>query len=237
MSCFRHCLKRAAFVSIHDVMPATLPKVWAILRFLEARAVFPATLLVVPGCQWSKNDINQLRSIQASGYELAGHGWQHRAKRIASVWHRLHGMVISRNEAEHLSLSPREIADLIAECYSWFHQSGLAAPALYVPPAWAMGRIRKKELKALPFRFYETQTGVYDAACDRMVYLPVSGYMADSRFRVKALKTTNLINQYVFPKPLRIAIHPDDLNLSLHQDLKVHLAHIQSFLSYTQIGH
>jgi hypothetical protein len=230
------CLKHAALVSIHDVMPETLPKVWAIIRFLETRAVFPVTLLVVPGCQWSKNDINQLESLQADGYELAGHGWHHRVKSIASARHRLHGMLISRNEAEHLSLSTRDIADLIAECYSWFHQSGLAAPALYVPPAWAMGRIRKKELKALPFRFYETQTGIYDAARGRMVYLPVTGYMADTHLRVKALKISSLINRYFFPGPSRIAIHPDDLNLNLSQDLKVHLARVQNFLSYPQIA-
>ena len=231
-----HFRKRAALVSIHDVMPETLPQVLAILRFLEARAVFPVTLLVVPGCQWSKNDINQLKSLQASGYELAGHGWQHRAKRIASAWHRLHGMLISRNEAEHLSLSKDEIIHIITDSYSWFIQNGLAAPILYVPPAWAMGRIRKKKLKTLPFRLYEIQAGVYDAAADRMLYLPVTGYMADTRFRVKAIRTTNLINQYFFRGPLRIAIHPQDLNLGLVRDLKNHLARFQIFLSYTRLA-
>jgi len=226
----------AALVSIHDVMPETLPKVWAILRFLEALAVFPVTLLVVPGCQWSKHDIDQLRSLQAAGYELAGHGWRHRAKRIAAAWHRLHAGLISRNEAEQLSLSKEEIIHMITACYSWFSQSGLEPPVLYVPPAWAMGRLRKKELKFLPFRFHEMQTGVYDAACGRMVYLPVTGYMADTRFRVKALKITNLINQYVFPGPLRIAIHPQDLNLGLAGDLKTHLGKFQTFLSYTQLA-
>ncbi|MDZ7831448.1 MAG: polysaccharide deacetylase family protein [Desulfobacterales bacterium] len=231
-----HFRKRAALVSIHDVMPKNLPQVLAILRFLEARAVFPVTLLVVPGCQWSKNDINQLKSLQASGYELAGHGWQHRAKRIASAWHRLHGMVISRNEAEHLSLSEDEIIHIITDSYSWFRQNSLAAPILYVPPAWAMGRIGKKKLKTLPFRLYETQAGVYNAAADRMLYLPVTGYMADTRFRVKAIRTTNLINQYVFRGPLRIAIHPQDLNLGLVRDLKNHLARFQIFLSYTPLS-
>ncbi len=231
-----HFRKRAALVSIHDVMPDTLPQVLAILRFLEARAVFPATLLVVPGCQWSKNDINQLKSLQDAGYELAGHGFQHRAKRISSAWHRLHGMLISRNEAEHLSLSEDEIIHIITDSYSWFRQNSLAAPILYVPPAWAMGRIGKRKLKTLPFRLYETQAGVYDAAADRMLYLPVTGYMADTRFRVKAIRTTNLINQYVFRGPLRIAIHPQDLSLRLVRDLKNHLARFQIFLSYTPLS-
>lgn len=226
----------AALVSIHDVMPDTMADVLAVIRFLEARAVFPVTLLVVPGCQWSKHDIDQLKALQASGYELAGHGWQHRAKRIAAAWHRLHARLISRNEAEHLSLSKEEIIHMVTACYSWFSQSGLAAPALYVPPAWAMGRLRKKELKALPFRLHEMQTGVYDAARGRMVYLPVTGYMADTGFRIKALKITNLINQYVFPGPLRIAIHPQDLILGLVGDLKTHLARFQTFLSYTQLA-
>ncbi len=206
-----------------------------IIRFLEKRAVFPVTLLVVPGRPWLAKHISELKSLQDSGYEMAGHGWQHAAKTVSSKWHRLHSVLISRNEAEHLSLFPLEIADIIAACHGWFETVGLDAPSLYVPPAWALGSVPKKTLKTLPFRLYETQTGVFDAFSGVFYRMPVTGYMADTPFRTKALKITNLLNRLPFFAPLRLAIHPDDLYLGLYRDLKAHLDKYRFFLSYSDI--
>jgi len=228
--------KKPAVVSIHDVMPETLGRVTEIIRLLERLTVFPATLLVVPGREWSKSDIHNLKSFQEAGYELAGHGWQHRTLKKASNWHRLHGLLISRNDAEHLSLSTQAIAWRIRDCYRWFNAVGLAAPMLYVPPAWAMGRMPKKVLNTLPFRLYETQWGVYDATVGISVRMPVAGYMADTRLREKVLKITNLISHWLFFTPLRIAIHPKDLYLPMARDLMLHLAQTHSFLSYSDIS-
>ncbi len=228
--------KKTAVVSIHDVMPETLGRVTEIIRVLERLTVFPVTLLIVPGREWSKSDINNLKSFQAAGYELAGHGLQHRTLKKTSNWHRLHGLLISRNDAEHLSLSTQAIAGCIHDCYRWFNAVGLAAPLLYVPPAWAMGRMPKKALNTLPFRLYETQWGVYDSNAGISVRMPVAGYMADTRLRAKALKITNLINRWLFFTPLRIAIHPKDLSLPMARDLKLHLAQTHSFLSYSDIS-
>lgn len=237
MKRYPHCRKGAAIVSIHDVMPETMPQVIEIIRFLEKNAVPPVTLLVVPGRPWSEKDIKELKSLQDSGYELAGHGWRHLAKTVSSRWHRIHGLLLSRNEAEHLSLSPREIFDTIAACYCWFEAVGLRSPILYVPPAWALGRVRKRTLKTLPFRFYETQSGVYDSHTGATHRMPVTGYMADTPLRTKVLKITNLINRLsVFLAPLRIAVHPDDLHLDLSRDLRVHLHTRQTYLSYNDLN-
>lgn len=224
-----------ALVSVHDVMPETLPQVKAIIGLLERLAVFPATLLVVPGRRWSRADIAYLKSLQADGFELAGHGWQHRAERMTSTWHRLHGLLISRNEAEHLSLSAIEIAARIHACSDWFQEAGFSHPVLYVPPAWAWGRLPQNALKVLPFRLYETQWGIFDAFAGDYMRLPVTGYMADTRFREKALKAGNCFSRRFLPGPLRIAIHPGDMGLRLAGDLKRHLLGALRYLSYREL--
>lgn len=45
---------------------------------------------------------------------------------------------------------------------------------------------------------YETQTGIYDADAGVFHALPITGYMADKRFRTQALKITNLISRLPF---------------------------------------
>ncbi|MFW5908534.1 MAG: polysaccharide deacetylase family protein [Desulfosalsimonas sp.] len=228
--------KNTAVVSVHDVMPETFVRVKQIIRMLEKMTVFPVALLVVPGRQWSKTDINYLKSLQAAGYELAGHGWQHRSLKKTYNWHRLHGMLISRNEAEHLSLSTKAIAERIHACFRWFDAAGLAAPTLYVPPAWAMGKMPKKLLSTMPFRLYETQWGIYNAFAGISFRMPLAGYMADTCLRAKTLKINNLINRCLFFAPLRIAIHPNDLCLPMARDLKLHLAKVHRFLSYSDLS-
>jgi hypothetical protein len=217
-------------------MPQTLPKAIKILGFLEENKVFPVTMLVVPGMSWPAADIRILKSLQDSGYELAGHGWKHQAEMIHCKRHRIHAKLISRSEAEHLSLSPEKIASIINDCYHWFESAGLNSPSLYVPPAWAMGNLSKKTLKALPFRFYETQTGIYDSDAGVFYPLPVAGYMADNRFRTQVLKVTNLICRLPFFNLFRIAIHPYDMDLPLENHLKKHLRTCRGFSNTCHLG-
>ncbi|MFO8048144.1 MAG: polysaccharide deacetylase family protein [Desulfosudaceae bacterium] len=225
---------RTALVSIHDVMPHNLSRVEQILFFLRQRSVSRLTLLVVPGRNWCRNDLNRLRSWQSSGIELAGHGWCHLVRRMTTTGHRLHGKFISRNEAEHLSLSAAAVFDLIYNCYHWFETSGLRAPLLYVPPAWAMGKGPRQNGRKLPFGLYETQAGVHDARSGRFHLMPVTGYMADTPARVLSLRMINRVNLVLPGGPVRVAIHPDDLDLPLRPDLERHLAGFERFFDYRQ---
>jgi len=208
-------------VSIHDVMPETLPEVREILAYLSDRGIDRTTLLVVPGKAWSDDALQTLRDWQQAGHELAGHGWHHRVERRETLYHKVHGLVISRFVAEHLSLSANEIADLISRCHRWFGENGLQAPSLYVPPAWAMGRISRKALRRLPFDAYETLRGVYRAREDRFVPSPVVGFEADTFFRQQALRTTNGIARRIASHrgACRLALHPHDLHLRLRKDI------------------
>lgn len=227
--------RQAALVSIHDVMPETLTQTAAIVRFLERLGVHRLTMLVVPAKQWSSADLAKLHQWQACGIELAGHGWQHRAARMATAWHRLHGLLVSRNEAEHLSLDQDAAACIVSSCYRWFAENGLASPTFYVPPAWAMGRLSRSCLAMLPFAFYETHAGVWDTRTRRFVSMPVVGYMADTAVRTAALRAWNAVNLALPGAAVRIAVHPQDLNLPLKTDLERHLARFRRFETCSEL--
>ena len=227
-----------ALVSVHDVMPETLPQVERILALLDAEGIAPVTLLVVPGAGWISEGIERLRGYQARGCELAGHGWVHRVERVTGFAHRVHSHVISRNVAEHLALDRIGIQNLIARCHAWFVDRGLGAPALYCPPAWAMGPIPRTTLASLPFTRYELFSGVLSAQTGRMHPVPLTGYEADTTLRTLAIRIWNRLNRRRANRRgwIRIGIHPHDLDLRLAEDLRRDLRRFRSHAGYSEVG-
>lgn len=220
--CMSHPVPLSALVSVHDVMPSTIGDVLTTIAFLESRGIAPIVLFVVPGKAWNAKQIGKLKQLQKKGYLLAGHGWAHHVERIVGFRHVLHAGLFSRNVAEHLALDSHGIVALITRCYDWFGEMGLDPPALYVPPAWAMGSISKSQLWTLPFRYFEYFGGLYDGKRDRFYRLPMVGYEADRVWRVASLRLWNVVNLALSRRTglLRIAIHPHDLHLMLSNELK-----------------
>ena len=213
--------KIPALVSIHDVMPSTLARVDRIIDTLAHHNIHTATLLIVPGKPWQASQIDQLRRYSRQGFELAGHGWHHEVDTFGGFGHRLHGLFMSKKVAEHLALDTLGITDLMMRCHAWFGEHDLPAPDLYVPPAWAMGRIANSQLKQLPFRYYEFFSGIYDSEADRFETLPLVGYEADARWRAPFVALWNRLNfnRAKHNRLLRFSIHPDDFELYLRQNL------------------
>ena len=183
----------------------------------------PATLLVSPGSDWNVPSLSDLRELQDRGHELAAHGWQHTFTDFGGIYHRLHSLVLSRNAAEHLALSRQQTVALMRSSYAWFDSHELRPPGLYVPPAWAMGNVTRSDLHALPYRFYETLSGIYDSETQVFHRLPLAGYEADNVVRGLCLKFFNFINRGIAFRTglaLRVAIHPHDLHFRLAQDLE-----------------
>jgi uncharacterized protein len=228
-----HRRKKPVIVSVHDVMPSNLSDILEIIITLRSLGVHFITLLIVPGKDWRLADIVLLRKLRDyDGIELAGHGWRHEVDYFSTLRHRAHGLLISRKEAEHMALEQDQIAGLIHRSYSWFFEAGLKPPDLYVPPAWAMGRISRKQLLRLPYRYYETLFGIYDSYHGKFHPMAVCGYMADSVVRLWLLRWVNALNRKFFFLPLRIAIHPNDLRLRLAGELKAHLKRTVCFSGY-----
>lgn len=213
-----------ALVSIHDLMPETFGRVKKMLAEIPRNARRHLVVLVVPGRDWKPGQIDQLREWQDNGLLLAAHGWDHQVKRIEGWYHHLHSRFVSRNVAEHLSLSQQEISILLQRSFDWFRRHNLAAPDLYVPPAWAMGRVNKHILRDSPFRYFETTWGLYDCDNDQFKWLPLLGFEADTAFRKWSLRGWNLANRLAAQRrPVRIALHPFDLEYYLQADVRRNL--------------
>ena len=224
-------------VSIHDVMPSTLPYVERLERLASASGVTRLILLVVPGHAWTASQLDCLRRWQDQGYILAGHGWMHRCERIASWYHRLHSLVISRDVAEHLAESPQGRVELMQRCADWFERHALGIPTLYVPPAWALGRMSLAMLRQTPFRLIETQTGLLDVRSGRTTLLPLLGFESDTTSRTVCLRGLNAANRllaHLLGRPLRISLHPCDLHLRLESDLRAMLSRRQHPITYDE---
>ncbi len=224
-----------SLVSVHDVMPKTLAAVEQVLDVLASLEVRPVTLLVVPGCDWSSADLDRLRMLVRRGHVLAAHGWQHRAKRISGLYHRLHALLLSRQVAEHLALDADGILALLRRSRDWFIEHDFQAPTLYVPPAWAMGAISRERLSAEgPFTCYEYFDGLYQAS--ERIWQPtlLLGYEADIPARVPPLRLWNALNRARARSnlALRIGIHPYDLQYGLNADLHADLGRFRRFHGY-----
>jgi predicted deacetylase len=229
-----------ALVSIHDVMPHTLERVDRIINWLDARDVPPVTLLVVPGRPWEPQQIERLQQLAAAGHELAAHGWHHRT-RPRRLYHRLHAALISRNVAEHLDFDSPGILALMQRSHNWFTDNGLPRPDFYVPPAWALGSMKKSDLAQLPYQMIETTRGLIHLVRDgglptiQFQKLPLTGYEADTPLRKFFLRRWNAAQANAAARknlPLRISIHPDDLELRVADQMEQHIRAVTEFLPY-----
>lgn len=220
--------------SSFDRVARLLPKVRAALRE-DCRAHL--VLLVVPGLAWRAEQLKELGRWQRDGWILAGHGWLHEARETRRLYHRLHALVLSRRAAEHLALQEAEIVRLMRDAHAWFARQGLGPPDLYVPPAWALGRISRRRLAEAPFDYVEVTTGFLDLRGGRARRLPLVGFEADTRFRQAALTVNNLFNQMLASpaRPLRIAIHPEDPERYLGAQLERLLGKVTRSRHYAEL--
>lgn len=211
-----------AFWSIHDVSPATLDRASHLVDRLEGAGIAPLTILIVPAGDWPSEAVEQLRTWAERGHLLAAHGWSHRAVERRSFFHRVHSLVLSRDAAEHLSRPRADVKSIVDRSAHWFVAHDLPAPAFYVPPAWAAGQISNRGLHARGFELIETLTGITDTNTGKRRFLPLAGFEADTRFRaifVRILNGANLALARLTRRPIRVAVHPDDERLLLHDQL------------------
>ncbi len=241
-------MQMQALVSIHDLMPDTMGRVEAILDWLDELKVPPVTLLVVPGKAWTPEQIARLRELAEKGHQLAAHGWHHKTD-PRKLYHRLHSLIISRDVAEHLDLDSLGVLGLLIRSGEWFAENDLPAPEFYVPPAWALGFIKKKHLVEAPYRMIETTRGIIHldgGTCSRTSApgqiirqkFPLTGFEADTFLREAFLRRWNRMQTKKAlrsRKPLRISIHPDDLQLGLADQMEELLRMNWEYLAYRDI--
>ena len=218
-------------------MPHTLERVEQIIDWLFDQGVPPVTLLVVPGRPWTQDQVARVHALSEAGHPLAAHGWHHETtpKRF---FHRLHAALISRNVAEHLDLDSAGVLALLNKSRQWFIDRDLPTPEFYVPPAWALGPIRKDDLERAPYKLIETTRGLIhldESRTPKFESLPLTGYEADTAFREYFLRRWNEYQENRAnkkQKALRISIHPDDLELRLADQLAEQIKRVEQFQDY-----
>jgi len=203
-------------------MPSTLGCVRDIIERLPAPCLDNLILLVVPGLDWTDDQLKALHGWQAGGIRLAGHGWTHETREVRRLYHRLHSLFISRRAAEHLCLTAAEIEDMLVRNRAWFRRNGFDVPALYVPPAWALGPISSDALARTGWRYLETTSAIVDIETGRSLALPLVGFEADTWLRQVSLGLFNRLNELIASerRPLRVAIHPFDYDHRLSAQLE-----------------
>lgn len=219
-------------------MPSTIEPVSELIELCRSQRIEKITLLVVPGLNWTGGQLDQLREWVSEGLRLAGHGWTHHCESIRSIYHRLHSLILSRDVAEHLSLSREGASGLLRDCGDWFPRNGFEAPRLYVPPAWAMGSLRMRELRGSPFQIFETLSGVLSPTQGLRFRCPLVGFEADTWFRKTFVSNFNRFSIWRandHGRPLRIGIHPQDHRLLLRDDLRRVLAMPWETLWYDEL--
>ncbi|WP_119396359.1 polysaccharide deacetylase family protein [Salinibius halmophilus] len=220
---------KTAVLSIHDVMPETMERVAEIIELVPSAHRNKILLLVVPGLAWQPEQLMQLRQWTTHGLQLAGHGWHHKTEKIETLWHKLHATFVSRDVAEHLSITAEEELTLMQANRDWFEQNGLPISDWYVPPAWAFGQLPINQRSDSGYRLFESTFFVYDSRAQRHHFLPMVGYEADTLLRKWSVRAWNAINRVLGRwRPVRIGIHPQDLSLLLADDLRRDLTRIAS---------
>lgn len=170
---------------------------------------------------------------------MIGHGWCHECDPPRTLRHRLHSRILSNRAAEHLSLTDSGIAQLMHECHAWLREAGLGPCDVYIPPAWALGPVKRDTLATTPFRYIETLRGLHDLQTDRWQHLPVAGFEADRQWRAILTRPSNHVNAWLALRrqiPLRIAIHPDDWQYPLADQLEALLGRVDCYRSYSQLS-
>lgn len=222
-------------LSIHDVMPSTMDKVAKIIDLIAPENHHRVMLLVVPGLDWQPEQIAQLHQWAEQGFQLVGHGWKHHTEQIDSWFHKLHALFISRNVAEHLSISSDAELALMQQNRQWFTDQSLPVSDWYVPPAWAFGKLEAKRRARSGYRFFESTFFVYDGRSQQYKWLPMMGYEADTWLRQVSVKLWNAMNRMMAGRrPIRMAIHPGDLDLLLSDTVRRDLAAIQDYVCWRQ---
>ncbi|MGB1222020.1 MAG: hypothetical protein ACPG43_10790, partial [Alcanivoracaceae bacterium] len=105
-------------------------------------------------------------------------------------------------------------------------------PAIYVPPAWALGKLGSRHRAALPFRYFEDLFGIHDSQQARYYRLPLVGFEADTPWRAGVLRLLNawsLFRARRTDRALRIALHPNDSSYLLAVDIARYLGAVQCF--------
>lgn len=208
-------------VSLHDVAPATFRESRRWLSEVERRNI-TASLLVIPG-PWRGRRLGDdagfvewLHDCRRAGHEIVQHGWEHIAVKDDSApgsrFERLRARIRARGCGEFASLGPDTARQRLEWGRSTLREHGFE-PTGFVPPGWLARPSTDAVLSELGFQYTTTQWTVKDLAMGRVLSVPSTSQRPGSALTgaAAALNVRLWRHWAKSGRPIRMALHPDDL--------------------------
>lgn len=204
-------------VSIHDVHSSTSERSLELLDMVRRRGI-RATLLVVPG-PWRGRAladdpalIRRLSAAAADGYELALHGWRHEPGTRAAT-RNTRNRVMARGCAEFCDVDLDTARELVGRGVEEMERHGWS-PIGFTPPGWLASDAAVDALYEAGFAYTTSHLTVTDLWHDREFRIPAVCQRPDSTLSGVGSWFTRrmLVRHVVQHRPIRLALHPADLD-------------------------
>lgn len=210
-------MARKFLLCFHDFSVWNYQKVAPILEELKDLAGRPFSVLVIPDTEKAPSDMvkgfrEMLQKLKADGFELALHGYKHKAEfSQGRSYMGLIGMNLTNGEAEFAGLSEYESDRLLqAGLAAWNELFGEQAekPVAFIPPTWYSNNFLCKQVRKLGILF-EDRFSITTMRGNRYASL-VTSFAGIPDFLIKpAFKFGEFILKIPVGLP-RIALHPVD---------------------------
>jgi predicted deacetylase len=213
-------VQRSLVVSIHDVAPATQPRVERILAQLRDAGVPHCSLLVVPDYHRRGRSLGEtgfldwLQELGSEGHEIVVHGFYHERKRREgeTLRERLVTHVYTADEGEFYDLAYDEALRLLREARGEFAAHGFD-PVGFIAPAWLLGAEARRAVIEAGFRYTTRLGGVQDLVGGGEFASQSLVYSVRNRWRRSTSLLWNwlLFQRLTRNRLLRLGIHPPDI--------------------------
>jgi predicted deacetylase len=210
--------RRRIAVAVHDVEPRTFERVVAIRRWLLARGIDRATLLVVPAARSHPFDsvrpelADWLRGRVADGDSVAQHGLRHLRTRGAGPLGSLHARLAGGNAAEFAGLDAHSAAQAVETGRGLLARAGLR-PRGFVAPAYLYTRGLRRVLAA-QFSWWADLWTVHTAGGD--VAAPALSLGTSSALRRATSPPLLRARATRAGAVMRLDVHPGDFDHARH---------------------
>lgn len=212
---------RTLIVSIHDVAPATRPRVEQMLSELADAGVAQCSLLVVPnyhrhGESLGEPDFVQwLRGLQSEKHEIVVHGFYHqRARRLGeSIIARLITRIYTADEGEFFDLGYEEASGLLSRARDQFAEHDFH-PVGFIAPAWLLSAGAARAARDLGYHYTTTLQTVRDLASGMEYHSQSLVYSVRRKWRsaMSLLWNWTLFHCLTTNPLLRLSLHPAEMD-------------------------
>ena len=210
--------RRRIAVAVHDVEPRTFERVVAIRKWLLARGIDRATLLVVPAARLHPFDsvrpelADWLRGRVADGDSVAQHGLRHLRTHAAGPLGSLHARLAGGRAAEFAGLDSHAAVAAVETGRALLARAGLR-PRGFVAPAYLYTRALRREL-ATRFAWWADLWMVHTAGGD--VAAPAFSLGTSSAVRRATSPALLRARAARAGTVMRLDVHPQDFDHARH---------------------